>query len=625
MAASQFRLLSDRRFLPFFVSQSFGAFNDNVLKNGLVIIVTYHVADYPGVAPSLLALVASGLFILPYVLFSGLAGELADRYDKTLVIRAVKAAEIGIMATAGVGFYTHSLYLLLTALFMMGMHSTFFAPAKYGLLPQVLGTDELVGGNALVEMGTFVAILVGQLTAGVLAGLHEMKLLVGAMLAFSTMGLVVSLWIPHLRASEPGLRIDWNPLTSTMKNLRAAMQLRSVFLAVLGISWFWFYGVLVLTEVPAYGKDVLGGAESVVTGMLVAFSVGVGIGSLLCERLGSHRVEIGLVPFGSIGLTVFGVALYLSTPAHPYGEGLSVGQLLVEHHGSWIIFGELALIGAFGGLFIVPLYAHMQSKSPPGQMSRIIAAASIMNALFMVVASVFGAIVLKAGLSVPQLLLITALLNAAVAAYLYALLPEFLLRFLALLIVRVLYRLRVSGVEHIPAEGPALLICNHVSYADALVLSAACPRPIRFVMEAEIYRLALLRPIFEGMKAIPVASAKEDVQVREAAFAAVAAALADGQLVCIFPEGRLTSDGEIGEFRPGILRVLAETPVPVVPCALSNLWGSLFSRRERDWAKRRPRRLFAEIGFAAGPAVPPGDVVLESLREQTISLRGPRR
>ncbi len=631
MASSQFRLLSERRFLPFFVSQSFGAFNDNVLKNGLVIIITYHAAAYPGFPPSLLTQIAGGIFILPYVLFSGLAGELADRYDKTLVIRTVKAAEIGIMVIAGMGFHGHSQLLLLTALFMMGVHSTFFAPAKYGLLPQILGPEELVGGNAMVEMGTFVAVLLGQIAGGTLAGVREpvagldpLWIMSGALLAFAALGLLVSLAIPPLRASSPDLKIDWNPVTSTLKNLRAARQLRPVFLCVLGISWFWFYGILVLAQVPVYGKDVLGGSEGVVTGMLVAFSVGVGIGSLLCERLGNHRVEIGLVPFGSIGLTVFGVDLYFATPAHPFGAGLGLAELLT-HLRAWHIYADLALIGAFGGLFIVPLYAYMQSRSPPGQMSRIIAAASIMNAVFMVVASLFGVVAIKAGLTVPELLLVTALLNAAVAVYLYTLLPEFLLRFLALLVVRVLYRLQPAGIEHIPESGPALLICNHVSYADALVISAACPRPIRFVMEADLFRLPWLRPICVGMKAIPVASAKEDPAVREQAFHLVAEALADGQLVCIFPEGRLTSDGEIASFRPGILRVVADTPVPVIPCALSNLWGSLFSRREQAVLRRRPRRLFARIGFTAAPAVAPEHLDLVALQAEVGRLRGDRR
>lgn len=624
MSSSQFHLLTQRRFLPFFVAQCFGAFNDNVLKNGLVIIVAFNAAAYPGMSPALLTQIAGGLFILPYMFFSGLAGELADRFAKTTVIRVVKGAEIGIMIIAGLGFYGGSLKLLLLALFLMGVHSTFFSPAKYGILPQILDKDELVGGNAMVEMGTFVAILLGQLLAGILAGLHHLGIMVGALLALSAAGLAVSLLIPGLPATSPNLSIDWNPLSSSMRNLRAAMQDRAVFLCVIGISWFWFYGIIVLAQVPIYGKDILGGSESAVTGMLVAFSVGVGIGSLACERLGQRRVEIGLVPLGSIGLTLFGVDLFCATPPQPYGSGVTMLGIL-QHPGAWRVYADLTMIGVFGGLFIVPLYAHMQARAPRAELSRIVAASNIVNAAFMVVASACGAVWLHAGLGVPQLLLAVALMNAAVVVYLYLLLPEFLLRFLALLIVRVFYRLKVAGVDNIPSDGAALLVCNHVSYVDALVMSAAVPRPIRFVIEAEIYRLPLLNPICRGMKAIPVASRSEDPAVREAAFAAVQAALAGGQLVCIFPEGRLTRDGDLGEFRPGILRVLRDTPVPVVPCALSNLWGSLFSCREPDWRRRGPRRLFATIGFAASPAVPAGAVELGALRREVAALRGERR
>ncbi len=435
MSANQFRLLNERRFLPFFLAQSFGAFNDNVLKSGIVIIVAFNATAFPGMAPALLTQIAGGLFILPYVLFSGLAGELSERYEKTLVIRAVKVAEIGIMGIASVGFYCGSLKLLLLALFLMGVHSTFFAPAKYGMLPVVLAHHELVGGNALVEMGTFVAILLGQLLAGILAGFHHMGVMVTALLGLSIAGLLVSCAIPRTNTANQQHRIDWNPFTSTLANLKCAAADKGVFLSILGISWFWFYGILVLAQVPIYGKDVLGGSESVVTGMLIAFSVGVGAGSLLCESLGNHQIEIGLVPLGAIGLTLFGVDLYGATPEHVLGINLAIADLLT-HVSAWRIYIDLALIGASGGLFIVPLYAHMQSRAKPGEMSRIIAGSSIINAVFMVIASGFGAIAIKSGLSVPRLLLVTALLNALVTGGLFWVAPEFTQRFQSLLRAR---------------------------------------------------------------------------------------------------------------------------------------------------------------------------------------------
>lgn len=618
--SNQFKLFTQRRFLPFFGAQALGAFNDNVYKNVLVILATYHAASYTTLAPELLTNLAGGLFILPFMLFSGMAGQLADRYDKSRVLQAVKAFEVLIMVVAAVGFAYRSIGILLAALFMMGMHSTFFAPAKYGLLPDVLDESELVGGNALVEMGTFVAILLGTLFAGVLAAHGGIGIIVISLLTIAGAGFLLSLAIPRLKPAAPNLRIDWRPWTSTWDNISAARESRTVFLSILGISWFWFYGALLLAQLPLYSQQVLGGSEEVVTLLLVLFSMGVGVGSLLCERLSGHKVEIGLVPFGSIGLTVFAVDLYFATPA-PSSAAWSAAQFL-QQPGAWRILIDMGVLGIFGGLFIVPLYALVQQRSRREVMSRVIGANSILNALFMVVAAGLGAAGLHFGLTIPQLLLITGLLNAVVAIYIYSLVPEFLLRFIAWILVHFIYRLDKRGLENIPAQGPALLICNHVGFADAIVISAACPRPIRFIMESSIFKVPVLSTIFRGMKAIPVAPAKQDPEVYERAFQIVARELRDGQLVCIFPEGRLTADGEIGPFRPGMMRILDETPVPVVPLSLSGLWDSMFSRKYGPVWNRWPRRIWAKLTLKAGPAVPSDQVVLEDLRRRVAELRG---
>jgi 1-acyl-sn-glycerol-3-phosphate acyltransferase len=622
--ASQFRLLQQRRFLPFFTAQALGAFNDNVYKNVLVILATYQAARYTTMPPELLANVAAGLFILPFMLFSGMAGQLADRYDKALVLKAVKAFEVLIMGIAGVGFAIGSLEVLLAALFLMGMHSTFFGPAKYGLLPEVLETSELVGGNALVEMGTFLAILLGTLTAGMLATRADTTLIIGVLLVIAILGLLASLRIPSRPAAEPTLRIDWRPWVSTWDNLRAARESSAVFNAILGISWFWFYGALVLTQLPLYSKVVLGGGEQVVTLMLVMFSLGIGIGSLLCERLSGHNVEIGLVPFGSIGLTAFAVDLYFATPPAPSGTTLLTAAEFIRQPGSWRVLADLGLIGVFGGLFIVPLYALMQQRSRPQVMSRVIGANNILNAVFMVVAAGFGALALQQGMSIPVLLLVTGILNACVAAYIYGLVPEFLLRFIAWLLVHFVYRLDKRGLENIPKEGPALLICNHVGFADAIVISAACPRPIRFIMESSIFKIPVLSTLFRGMKAIPVAPAKEDPQIYSRAFELVAQELQAGNLVCIFPEGRLTKDGEVGEFRTGMMRILKETPVPVIPLALSGLWDSMFSRKYPALWQRWPRRFWPKISLSAGTPIPAAIAEPIMLRQRVMELRGAR-
>ena len=607
---NQFRLLRKRRFAPFFLTQVLGAFNDNVYKNALVILVAYHAASYASIDPNLLTNVAAGLFILPFVLFSATAGQIADKFEKSAIIRIIKASEIGIMVIAAAGLLLKNLPLLLAALFLLGLHSTFFGPVKYAILPQVLSPAELVGGNGLVEMGTFVAILAGTLVAGVLIALDRGIGWVAALiLVTGVLGFLASLAIPKVARAAESLSFEWNPFRETWSNLQFARRNRTVFLSLLGISWFWFYGAMFLSQFPTYSKAVLGGNEHVVTLLLALFSIGVAAGSLLCERLSGHKVEIGLVPFGSIGLSVFALDLFLATPGSVEHANFGAWQFLTQP-GSWRIALDLFLIGMFGGFYIVPLYALIQTRSEPSHRSRIIAANNILNALFMVAAAGLAVVALSAGLSIAQLLLLTGALNAVVAIYIYLLVPEFLLRFLDWLLVHSIYRLRATGLAHIPEEGPALLVCNHQSLADALIITAVCRRPIRFVMYYAIFNVPVLSFIFRAMKAIPIAGAKEAPDVLERAYDNIAAALADGQLVCIFPEGQLTRDGEIGKFRPGVSRILERTPVTVIPMALSGLWRSIFSRNRDKW---KVAVLFPSVSLAAGPALAPSDASPEAL------------
>ncbi|HJW03604.1 MAG TPA: MFS transporter, partial [Azospira sp.] len=491
--SGQFKLLQERRFLPFFCTQFLGAFNDNLFKNALVVLLTFQAASWTTLDPGILANLAAGIFILPFFLFSATAGQLADKYDKARLSRLVKVLEMVIMAVAAAGFVLHSLAVLLAALFLLGCHSTLFGPVKYALLPQHLHEDELVGGNALVEAGTFVAILIGTLAGGLLAGAGGHPAWVAfAGLAVAAAGYLASRGIPPAPAPEPGLVINPNPFTETWRNVGFARENRTVFLSILGISWFWLYGALFLAQFPAYAKNVLGGGESAVTLLLATFTVGIGLGSLLCERLSAKQVEIGLVPFGSIGLTLFGLDVAFASPLlPPAGAPLALFDLLAAP-GMPRVLLALFMLGVFGGFFIVPLYALVQLRSAPGHRARIIAANNILNALFMVAGALGAAALLGTGISIPHLFLIAALLNALVAIYIYTLVPEFLQRFLVWLLIHTVYRLKSEGLEHIPDDGPALLVCNHVSYVDALVIAAACHRPIRFVMDHRIFRLPLL-------------------------------------------------------------------------------------------------------------------------------------
>jgi 1-acyl-sn-glycerol-3-phosphate acyltransferase len=622
--ASQFGLLKQRRFAPFFWTQFAGAANDNIFKFAFTVLATYSASQWGGLDPKSAGAVIGGIFILPFVLFSATAGQLADRLEKASLIRFVKNFEIAVMLLIGAGFLWNLVWCLFAGVFLMGLHSTLFGPVKYAYLPQHLSKEELVGGNGMVEMGTFVAILLGTMTGGTLvsiAGVGPHYVAV-ASVGIAILGRIAAGMVPHSPAADPGLKINWNPFSETWRNLQIARGNRSVFLSLLGISWLWFFGSIFLTSFTGFAKEVLGGNEQVVTLLLAVFSIGIGTGSLLCERLSGRKVEIGLVPFGSIGMTVFAVDLWLTSRAmQPVGIGGIGGFLAVA--ANWRVAADLFLLAMFGGFYSVPLYALIQSRCEPSHRARIIAANNILNALFMVVASIMAAVLIGAGMTLPQLFLVTAILNALVAIYIYTLVPEFLMRFLCWLLIHSAYRLEKQGLEHIPEAGPAVLVCNHVSFADALVIMAASPRPIRFVMDHNIFRIPLLSFVFRTGRAIPIASYKEDPGMLDRAYEEIARGLAEGDLICIFPEGRITDNGEMYPFKSGIQRIVERTPVPVVPIALRGLWGSFFSRRGGAAMTRPFRRgLFSKIGFAAAAALAPQSATPEALREQILALRG---
>lgn len=624
--SSQFSLLGQRRFAPFFGTQFLGALNDNIFRNGLVILVTWKGVEVLGMDYSVLANVAAFLFILPFFLFSATAGQLADKYEKSMLMQRVKLLEIALMTIAAFALLTEKYALLLFVLFLMGCQSTLFGPVKYAYLPQKLHSDELIGGNALVESGTYVAIITG-LIVGVETvdfGSDRQTLLAMTLVGVSVIGYFTSRQVPRTEAVDPGIKINWNAWQETWVIVRYAREEKSVFLAILGISWFWFFGSALTIQMPAYTADILVGNESIVTALLVAFAVGVGLGSLLCERMSGRRIELGLVPFGSIGMSLFAIDLYFAQPEAAATSVRSVGEFL-GRAGSWRILADLALLGAFGGFYSVPLYALIQKRSDRRHLSRIIAANNIINSLLIVGAAVISIIILKSGYSIPQLFLFIAALNAIVAIYIYSLLPEFLMRFLSWLVINLVYRIRPTGLEHIPKTGPAVVVCNHVSFMDPIILGGSIMRPMRFVMYYKIFQMPVLSFIFRNAKAIPIASRAENEELMNAAFEQVDAELAAGNIVCIFPEGGLTTDGEVQAFKPGIEKILARRPVPVIPVALGRLWGSWFSRRKSGGIRKIPGRPFSRVPVVIGAPVAPSDASARTLELLVRTLRGDQR
>ena len=620
---NQYRLLGERRFAALFWTQFLGAANDNLFKFAFTLLATYHAAEWGGYDATRVGFIIAAIFIAPYILFSATSGQVADKFDKGNVMRFVKSLEIVIMAIAAYGFATHHAAALYACVFLMGCHSTLFGPVKYAYLPQHLSTAELTGGNGLVEMGTFVAILLGTMAGGILVSEMGPAAVAWSCLSIAAVGRLASQFVPPSPSSEPDLRINWNPISETWANLRLAAKRQAVFNSLIGISWLWFFGSIFLTSFTPFARDVLHGDENVVTLLLAVFSFGIGGGSLLCERLSGKKIEIGLVPFGSIGMTLFAIDIWYSSSTLTATGMRGVGPFLADPQ-SWHVMADLFLVALFGGFFSVPLYALIQALAEPSHRARIIAANNIMNALFMCVASLMASALLSEGLTLPELFLVVGLMNAAVACYIYMLVPEFLMRFICWLLIHTIYRLEKSGLENIPENGPAVLVCNHVSFVDPLVVLAASPRPIRFVMDHRIFATPVISFVFRTGKAIPIAPAKENAKLLDAAYDEVSKALRAGELVAIFPEGRITDNGELYPFRSGIERIVERDPVPVIPLALRGLWGSFFSRKDGAAFSKLHRLagLFRKIALVAGAPVAPSVATRELLQQTVQSMRG---
>ena len=619
---SQFQLLKQRRFAPFFWTQFLGAGNDNIFKFAFTVLATYQATAWGGLDAKVAGPIIGGLFILPFMLFSATAGQLADKYDKAQLAKLVKNLEIVFMLVIGAGFALKMASLLFIGVFLMGCHSTLFGPVKFAYLPQHLAESELTGGNGLVEMGTFVAILLGTMLGGALIAIPEVGpvYVAGVSIAVALIGRVAAGMWPVSPAPDPELVINWNPITETWRNLKIAARDRTVFHSLIGNSWLWFFGSIFLTSFTGFAKEVLGGNEQVVTLLLALFSIGIGLGCVLCEKMSGHKVEVGLVPFGSIGMTVFAIDLYFASKGMKPAaiEGLAP---FLHSARNWRVMADLFLLAMFAGFYSVPLYALMQARAEKAYRARIVAANNILNAIFMVVASIMAAGMLSAGLSLPQLFLVVGIMNMAVALYIFLLVPEFLMRFLVWMLIHTFYRVKKEGLRNIPDEGACVLVCNHVSFVDALVIAGCISRPVRFVMDYRIFKVPVLNFVFRTAGAIPIASAKEDPAMLEQAYERIDEYLKAGEVVCIFPEGRITDNGDLYPFKKGVTRIIERTPVPVIPMALRGLWGSFFSR----WggvAMRYPRGVFSNIALTIDAAWPAATVTPEALQIKVAALRG---
>jgi 1-acyl-sn-glycerol-3-phosphate acyltransferase len=450
-----------------------------------------------------------------------------------------------------------------------------------------------------------------------------------AIILLAITGNVVSRFIPKADAGAPDLKFNWNPIPESLAVLRLAKRQVAVRNSVLGVSWFWFIGTVLTSQLPSYAEVNLGGGNTLYIFVLALFSIGTGVGSMLCEKLSARTVEIGLVPLGAFGMSAFMIDLYFARSGVATAQFSTITAWL-QHEGSWRVVMDLVGIGLFAGFFVVPLFALIQSRTPRDEISRVIAGMNIQNAGFIVLAAVLGIVVQRfLGWSIPQVFLALAIANVLVAIYIFTLVPEFMMRFLSWVLVRGLYRLRLHGIEkHVPDEGAGLIVCNHVSYMDALILAASIPRPVRFVMYYRIFNIPVMSWIFRTAGAIPIAGAKEDPELMRRAFDQVDAALAEGELVGIFPEGALTKDGQMAPFKSGVEHILQRAAargqiVPVVPMALRNMWTSMWSRRDGRLGRMRvPRRFRAPVEVMAQAPIADPDVDAETLEAHVRHMRG---
>ena len=616
----QLQLLGQRGFGSLFGTQFLGAFNDNLFKTAVSFMITFRSMKLLGLNSGTLVPFAALVFISSFFLFSATAGQLSDKFSKTRIMRWVKLAEIFVMLGAALGFLLNNLAILMVVLFFMGLQSTFFGPAKYSVLPELVADEELVGANAVVEMGTFLAILLGTIAGGVMSAIEGsgLRYVGGSVVGIAVMGWITSQMLPVTAPAVPDLPLQWDPVRPTWSIFRTTRKNRTVFLSILGISWFWFVGASFLTLLLPYAKDVLKSGEHVVTLLLAMFSIGIAVGSLLCERISDRYLDLALVPIGALGISLF--ALDIFVVGDPYAgievpaQLSSISEFLRAPSGVRVAF-DLFMIAVSGGLFTVPLYTLVQRRSLPSERSRVIAGNNILNALLMVVSGAMLMGLSHVGVSIPHTFLIVSILNVLVATYIFTVLPEFVLRTFAWVIAKIMYRRTIEGDEHTPVDGPAVFVCNHVSFVDWLLVASSCPRPVRFVMHHTYFEIPVVEWLFRMAKVIPIAPAHEDGKTLEVALDKIATELEDGELVCIFPEGKVSRTGEINIFRTGIERIIKRTPVPVVPMAIQGMWGSYFSFGGGGLFKNPFARIRSKIIVTFGEPIPPANVSADKLQE----------
>ncbi len=585
-------------FFAFFCTQFLGAFNDNFLK----IVVSFVALDLATSGADNYVELIAFLFILPSALFSGYAGHLADVYSKRAILVAVKACEIGIMVLALAAFFTGHIQFMLAVVFLMGLHAAFFSPAKYGILPEMLPDRELSRGNGLLEMSTFMAIILGTSAGGAVFALwkHDLPLIGVVMIGIAVLGMLASLGITRVPASGAAKLMRLDPLHEVFEGLRRLRGERPLWLTVIGISYFWFLGALVQINLLFFGKELLQLDEFHI-GLLGTFlALGIGAGSLAAGRLSGDHIELGLVPLGSVAMGVCLGLVALSAPSYPQ------------------TCAALVLLGFSAGLFAVPLNALLQQRSGKEEKGQLIATNNFMNTIgIFLAAAIHWALKTPLHFSPDTIILLIAVLTLAGTAVILYLLPDYFVRFVLWLLTHSIYRIKIIGAENLPVRGPALLVSNHVSFVDALMIGGATPRFVRFMLHRDYYELRWLNWFFRLMRSIPVSANNRRDIVQSLKHARNE--LDKGHIVCIFAEGAITRVGHLLPFKRGFEKIVEGTNVPIIPVHLDQLWGSVFSFKGGRFFWKRPEKLFYPVTVSFGAPLPPSATV-QQVRNAVLEL-----
>lgn len=576
MRPDQWHLLKTKRFFPLFLTQFLGAFNDNVFKNALIIMIAYAAIDSAGLRPEIMVTAAAGIFILPFFLFSATAGQLSDKNNKARIIQFIKFAEILLMIGAAIGFFLGSVPLLLLVLFLMGTQSAFFGPVKYGILPDHLQESELIGGNALIETGTFISILLGTILGGLLILVDNGPMIISVLVvSMALIGWVSSLSIPPTKAAAPDISIKYNFFVETFEIIQHIQKDPVTFRAILGISWFWLFGATFLSQFPTFSKEIIGGNEQIVTLFLAVFSIGIGIGSLFCNKLLKGEIATTYVPLGILGMTVFTMDLYFaSLNVNPGNSGAFVGITEFFYtFNHWRILVDLLGISICGGIYIVPLYAMVQARAENAFRSRAIACNNIINALFMVVSAVAISLLLLNNYTVIEVFLVIALLNGLVAIFISSLLPEALVRSILQWLFHTFYRLEVKGLENYKKlDDKAIIVANHLSFLDAALIGAYIPERVCFAINTRIAKKWWVRPFLLLADTIAL-DPTNPMSTR-----LLIDRVKNGIKIVIFPEGRLTLTGSLMKIYEGPAMIANKSGAQLLPVIISGAQYTPFSR-----------------------------------------------